>query len=601
MHPIKAHQSTTKDADTGLRLGFVDIEKNGDNLPSGVTQQTPSKIGNSSAFDFHFARPGPPLGPEAQKLMDDLREEALRIKAKLATQREEEKRLEERVDVSGRKIALPKGKVGRYSDVHMAEFKKMDSITGHASSFRAQPGRIAPAATPSLKRSQSKAKLDDKDEDGSRQKRKMEESTGRLENSAPAKRAGQNMIDDTSSARPGLGGNCTPKTMPSTPTLVRSQCKMVPSITTPTQASLARAANTKNLPTQIPTLTKSSSKSNLAAIPRGGQTRTHGMRSIDNVPRSEPKMLFSSPGRLDRFKSMLRYPSSSKKSSVAPSSIPSLVTKPVKPNLEKTLPSISTMPGLERSKSVKHVNFTPDIVTKNASLIPNSPFPIKSAIPRSAHQLKLATKAQPTDLAIVASAPAEDVHYPAVAGLHMVLDEPRAVEYPSLAGFNPLDEPPRRTPSEHDFPASVPGMFTFRSDHTIQFGDSPRGFGSSPGQSSIRQVRQSIFANNMPGTFPTSNGSNKENNAPKASYPFVPHETSNKKRRRAGSEDEGEKDVEGSPSKKQKANVPEVQMLKAPKLLDNDISATSKTPSPAKKKVLSMSRLNMLARPKHRK
>jgi len=201
MHPSKAHQSTTQEPDSGLRLGFTDINPKGGNQPSGLTQQTPSKIGISSpSFDFRYARPAPQLGPEAQRMMDELREEALRIKARLAAEREEEKR-KNGDGIGGRRIAQPKGKAGRFSDVHMAEFKKMDSIEGHASSFRAQPGRLTPA-TSSLKRSQSKAKLGDREEVSIEQGLEKSSHTERLENSAPAKRARKHISDDISSARP---------------------------------------------------------------------------------------------------------------------------------------------------------------------------------------------------------------------------------------------------------------------------------------------------------------------------------------------------------------------------------------------------------------
>jgi hypothetical protein len=76
---------------------------------------------------------------------------------------------------------------------------------------------------------------------------------------------------------------------------------------------------------------------------------------------------------------------------------------------------------------------------------------------------------------------------------------------------------------------------------------------------------------------------------------------SNKKRRRVDSDDEGEKEVEHSP-KKQKPNVPEGAMLMAPRIVAEKMAPASKIPSPAKKKnILSLSRLNMLARPKNRK
>ena len=599
MHPSKAHQSTTKQPDSGLRLGFVDIEKSGGNLPSGVAQQTPSKTGLSSTFDFQCAPPGPRLGPEAQRMMDELREEALRIKAKLAAEREEEKRTQEAGGVGGRKIAKPKGKAGRYSDVHMAEFKKMDSIAGHPSAFRAQPGRLM-QAKPSLKRSQSKAKLDDRDEIDNVQESKIQSSTERLENAAPAKRARQAMTDDASSARPVSRQDHTPKKMPSTPTLARSQSSVFASITTPTQASLARAATVKHPVTQIPTLSKSPSKPNLVGTPRV-LTKSKTASSIGSVPPSQSKSFLRSPGKLDRVKSILRYPSSSKKPSVAPSSIPSLTRSPSKPHLEKALPPVPMTPGLDRSKSTKHVNFTPDTINKNAATIPNSPSPFKSAIPRSASKFNLTAKPQAAGKTHVTQTSAMEVHYPSIVGLPSLPTASSAVEYPSLAGVRPLPEPPRQVKSAQRPPPAVPGTFNFRSDHTIEFGSSPKGFGSSPGQSSVRQVRQSIFPNTMPGAFPGSNGSNKENKGPKAPLPSVPHGMSNKKRRRVDSDDEEETELEGSPAKKQKSNVPEGDMLMAPRLVAEKMATTSKIPSPTKKKGLSLSRLNMLARPKNRK
>jgi hypothetical protein len=597
MHPSKTHQSTTKEPDSGLRLGFVDIEKAGNTMPSGVTQQTPSKAGISSTFDFKFARPGPQLGPEAQRMMDDLREEALRIKAKLAAEGEEEQRnAGEESGLGGRKIAQPKSKVGRFSDAHMAEFKKMDSIACHPSAFRAQSGRLTPAK-PSLKRSQSKAKLDDREEIEITQKIEKASSTEQPENTAPPKRARQNMMDDISSARPVSRGDQTPKTMPSTPTLARSQSNLLESITTPTQASLARAATVKQSASQIPTLSKSPSKPNLLGTSQG-LAKSATMSSIDSIPRSQSKSFLRSPGKLGRVKSILRYPSSSKKPSAVPSSIPSLTRSSSKPNLEKALPSIPTTPRFGRSKSTKQVNFTPDTVNKNAATIPNSPSPFKSAIPRSASRINHVAKAESGTQTNTAKPKGKDVQYPSVADLPSFPSQFTVVEYPSLAGVRPLPEPPRQAKSEPRPPPSVPGTFTFRSDRTIEFGTSPKRFGSSPGQSSVRQVRQSIFPNTMPGSFPGSTGSNKENKRP---LPSIPHGMSNKKRRRVDSDDEGEKEVEHSP-KKQKPNVPEGAMLMAPRIVAEKMAPASKIPSPAKKKnILSLSRLNMLARPKNRK
>jgi hypothetical protein len=587
MHPSKAHHSTTQEPDSGLRLGFADIEAAGPNQPSGVKQQTPSKI-PAATFDFRFARPAPQLGPEAQRLMDELREEALRIKVKLAAEREEEQRNDRGAlagAVGGRKIAQPKGKVGRFSDVHMAEFKKMDSIAGHPSAFRAQTGRFTPT-TASLKRSPSKAQLDDR-EGTDRNNGQTSEETERLENTAPAKRARKCVADDTSSARtiPTLDK----KAIPTTPTIPRSQSNFLASITTPTQASLARATSVKKPATQIPTLSRSPSKPNLNATPKTFP-KSATANNLESVPRSGTKSFLHSPGKLDRVKSILRYPSSSPKKPKAMSTfIPTLSRSLSKPNFDKALPPIPTTPSrIGGSKPTKHMNFTPDTVNKLAETVQHSPSPTKSGIPRSTSKTSLRAK-------YLGGAKVQtNVHYPSVADHPSLKKDATKVEYPSLAGVRPLPEAHRQSVSQPHLPPSVPGAFTFRSDHTISFGASPKGFGSSPGQASVRQVRQSILPNSMPGSFP---GANKENNEP---LPTVPHGMANKKRRRVDSDDETEEEGERSP-KKRKAAVAEGPTLMAPNL-QAEMTPKSNTPSPSKKKgVLSLSRLNMLARPKMRK
>jgi hypothetical protein len=99
----------------------------------------------------------------------------------------------------------------------------------------------------------------------------------------------------------------------------------------------------------------------------------------------------------------------------------------------------------------------------------------------------------------------------------------------------------------------------------------------------------------MPGSFP---GANKENNE---HLRAVPHGMANKKRRRVDSDDETEEESERSP-KKHRTAFTEAPMLMAPNL-QAEMTPKSNTPSPAKKKkgVLSLSRLNILARPKMRK
>ncbi|ESZ98062.1 hypothetical protein SBOR_1593 [Sclerotinia borealis F-4128] len=602
MHPSMTHKSTTQKPDSGLRHGFVDINAKGNDQPSGVQQHTPSKINISSpTFDFKFARPAPGLGPEAQRMMDELREEALRIKAKLAAEREmEQQNNPEGSHMGGRRIAQAKGKVSRYSDIHMAEFKKMDSIANHPSSFRAQPARITPTTT-ALKRTQSKAKLGDRDATHSEESSQDTGDTesGRLENTAPAKRARQRMTDDTSSLRPVSRGKTETIQMPSTP---RHKISGAPaSLTTPTQASMARAHSIKHPATQIPNLSKSPSKLNLQSTPRG-MTKAATMNNVTGSMTAPNKSMLRTPSKFDLVKSILRHPASSfntKKTETA-SAIPSIPRSASKPDLAKDFPSVPTTPiGIGRSKSMKQVGFTPETRKHDEATVAQSPSPVKCGIPRSTSKpnIKVTSSIAPRRPVLKQQVSTER------QAKDIEMSGTRAVEYPSLAGVRPLPGPPRQADPPHP-PASVPSTFTFRSDHTISFGASPRGFGASPSQATVRQVRRSIFPNTMPGSFPDGN---KENTDPPVCasskkptnlsvMPSVPHGMSNKKRRRV--ESDGEEEAR-SP-KKHKA--PEGAMLMAPRLQAEKIATSPNTTlSPAKKRGLTLSRLNMLARPKSRK
>jgi hypothetical protein len=582
MHPSKVQQSTKKE-DQGISLGFSDI---GTRRPEPLT--TPSKISMpaSSEFDFRFARPGPSLGPEAQQMMAEIREEAQRIKAELAAKKEEE-RLKNGDDnlgmLTGRKFAQPKGKASRYSDVHMAEFKKMDSIAGHPSAFRAQPGRFTPV-TKTLKRTQSKANLGDRDGNAPKSTIKPISQSSRLENEAPAKRLRQIGAQDASFARPSSrDGTSQIPSKPSTPTVPRS-ANFLDSITTPTQASLARTASAKQPGTPFPSMSRSPSK--IALTP--GLVKSATMNNVAGLARSESTHKFA-----DKMKSILRRPVASpeKPASKLPSSISSLIKSPSRPNLNKELPSAPTTPGasqLPRSKSVKHVNFTPKTIMKDVTQ--QSPTPLKSGIPRSKSFANLNSVAYPT-----LPSPSKPIEKNTEKAPQVEKSTVSTIAYPTLPKARELPPTPARQPLKVQ-PEPVPGVFTFTSGQQIKFGTPPHGFGSSPGQSSIRKVRQSIFSSKMPGSFPQ--GNNKENKAP-----AVPHGLTNKKRVRATSpdDDDVDEDQERSPKKRKGAAVAEGQMLMAPKLLAEKMAPKSKIPSPAKKGGLSLSRLKQLATPKKRK
>lgn len=634
MHPSKVHPGTMPAPSSALRLGFTDIRSKTTTAPGiGAQQSTPTKSNaTSSSFKSQFApntnaaAADSGLGTDAQRIMTEIRDEAARIKADLVAQREQE-RLEE-AHVNARKIAHPKGKASRYSAVHMADFKKMDSIENHPSAFRATPGRFTPTAgsAKGIKRSQSKANLNDNESPQIKTPAKAHsfKSTKKVQTPGKdtdltAKRTKQHVDDDASTNRPVSRDDSNiprPKT-PGKNSRGIPRAKTIANLMSPTNASLARVAPIKTpsaprsilkTPSKISlTLKKSATASNLAA-------RDVGM---EDAPAK-----VQTPSRLDRIKSMFAKHVSAtpipKPSAPRPALGASKTPAPARAQHELP-PAPLTTPG---KKITQRRDFTP--VPKHAALAQNSPSPVKMGIPRS----KTANGS---------------VNYPS---LEMVIEGPAgdAVSYPDLSGARPLPELPTKSAhttsgdaesEDQTAPRSeVPGNFTFRSNQTIRFGsDSPNGFGGHSGQSSIRQVRSSIMPP-MPGAFPftetprTTGPRGKENMPPYAQQSFDPkafsHGMSSKKRYRVEDDEEEEQReaTERAAKKMKSAAVPEGDALVAPTLASAQKARVIRSPSKIMKKSpiksiipaatasaagghkagsISMSRLAYLAQPKQRK
>ncbi|KKK12153.1 hypothetical protein ARAM_007443 [Aspergillus rambellii] len=259
MHPSKVHQSTTKKPDSGLILGFNPVKKDaqGNVVKDTPAQHTPSKVNASPAsnyygtpaFEFKFSCADSQLSDEAKHLMESVREDVARIKAQMIHEKHSDAP-SEASQITDRRIAKPKGKAGRFSDAHMAEFKKMDSIAGHASAFRATPGRFQPLVKieKTLKRKNSKAHLDEAESHSSSAKAAPKASPGPA--TPGAKRVKRDKADDISTGR-----LITPKRAISRPRAgVRS------SLMTPTRSSMARASSVSLKPprtSMIPSLTQS--------------------------------------------------------------------------------------------------------------------------------------------------------------------------------------------------------------------------------------------------------------------------------------------------------------------------------------------------------
>ncbi|OPB43058.1 hypothetical protein A0O28_0086940 [Trichoderma guizhouense] len=674
MHPSKFHP-TTAEPSSALRLGFADIEdtRRRDSSHGAGLQSTPSKVGGVPSSAFTLRVPAGTtagqlgLGAEALRVLEGLKEKAAEYKADLIANRGNDSSAAS-TDANGRTIAKPKGKSGRFSAAHMAEFKKMDSIEGHASAWRAQEGRFVPVVNPGIKRSLSKANLDTPQKNTKqtervlpatepRKRTSVMESLGRFS----AKRLGTKapISEDQGSAKdeqPSLSAKRVKKSAEDDASTTRPVSRDTMSVPRPFSSVKKPAASRIARPSLSRLM--SPTKSSIGRLTSPGKSEA-APAAVTSLPQpifklqgeaKEAKELKESKGpkELVRPKELmtlkeLKEPKESKEpkdtkvseESKEPEEAEDVTDTPMRRSVMKSVFGSSIFSPRRRSaipqpvnttaqtppassrfsnlnitrlaatqptkKSVKHVTFTPEVT--RTIFDPDSPSPHKS------NTTKKALERTEVEKALEEAKSSGDIAYPDLSSYKHLLDS--------------STEEVIKSPSP-----SVPGRFTFRSDHTIKFGNpSPSGFGASPGQSSVRHVRNSIKAtSDMPGSFPDpvspSSHPDKENTAPSPAkvLPGVPHGMANKKRHRASSnEEDADKEAADRAGKKAKSShVPEGQALMAPRLLGKSpsISASAKkvgkTPvrpivravssaSTSKKRpTLSMSRLNMLARPKNR-
>ncbi len=391
MHPKEVHQTTTKAPDSGLRLGFADISPTKTINTLAEAQNTPTKTApraslpphlTAASFDFKFASESH-LSEEARKLMNNVREDAERIKMHIIAEKgtqarkdNEAERLFGGVNATGRKIAKPQGRAGRFSDVHMAQFKKMDSIANHPSSFRAKPNFAQPTQQ-SLKRSGSKAGLDEAERprtagkgtpgkaaplfgqantSSSPQKPSQSFSieSNQPKNDAPSKRR-KSIFGEMSAGRAALKDDEDAVSRSST--LPRPKSGLPASLFTPTKASLARS-NTAKIPLASPgnvslvprwnsvkslkavdVMTSSSDGSEPSSSPpkQVGLVRSESTKSIRALP-PLPTNAFSSPAKSSNVAASKPLPA-----------IPSIASSPSKPSLSSRLPTFQGLKSILRT------------------------------------------------------------------------------------------------------------------------------------------------------------------------------------------------------------------------------------------------------------
>lgn len=607
MHPSKAQKSTTKQLDSGLILGFHPVQRDSSgnviketltsNTPSKVLSSPPSNLGTPSKFGFKFSSDDAELSEEARKLMESVREDVARIKAQMILDRGEQQRKAEAGEQTheGRRIAKPKGKAGRYSDAHMAEFKKMDSIAGHPSAFRAQPGRFTPVAK-SLKRKSSKASLDEPETKPSPSKSPLVGAIG-------AKRVKRTEIQTTTTTRQ-LGSIGTPRKMaisqPSRSTFRSS------SLMTPTRSSASRFASARPMKTSmIPSLADSS-------VSR---------QALPQTPKTEfnPRLKKSLPS-LGNLKSILRRRQPLFSDDPAKIAAGTHITAPnFNPDINlKDLPT-ANFSGIEQTPSPrKRVEFTSSTKSRRESVL---------AIPTA---IEFAPEA--------AAASTSDIVYPVLPETMTpekeVIDTPtirRVRESIPAAPYSPLSTIPaiphgipnkeRKHDSMKDQVVKFPSpafKTTFSAPSTASpFPKLPTvPHGISNEKRSRQEPGKKLEAKSTP--FFKSSSSPLRAKSPSASLLAMPHGIKNKKRQRADMSDD--EDTENIPPTANSVAERDAKRLKVSPVKLNPVSPSPiknrpiitpgrmtgnkgrvGTPGTASKKgVLSLSRLNMLSKPKFR-
>ncbi|KAF2637196.1 hypothetical protein P280DRAFT_492507 [Massarina eburnea CBS 473.64] len=565
MHPALHHPSTAKMLDEARWLGFQNMGAHtappkalGKPAGLGAGQATPSKIpaaatpnapaaskpGSSSpGFEFKFRMKSPlsGLSPKSTSILKNQREAGAAANARSLFKTDEFSALAD-MD-SKRKTAVPKGMMKRFSDVHITQFKKMDSIANHPSAFRTvqlvtTPKKSSrmdlndPSPTPKpsnklkrsqskmdlteaapkaptsiLKRTQSKAGLTEQPSripptPFKRTQSKMDLTGSSLPRAPPsmrsvpasvdgrpatqesnpfAKRVKRTEVDDAATTRPS--GSDQPEAKKTEAAKTATPARKVTS-----QTALPRLASRLMTPTKASLMRSQSvkplkSQSVAPSLLKAPSANIFSPANLSNaVKESVQSGIRKTSSSLQKIHSILRTPS--RKFTHDPTKIAAgtHMSPPPGLDLEKELKALPPVPQTVPAK--KHVVFT------------------NSTLERDTQEVDWAKSPSPMKLRAGSEVPSGAVIYPSLSGAN--------VEYPTLA-IEGKESPSRRL-TFGDSASTAPGKFSFKSDKPISFGPASTG--------TIRMVRKSNVSSMFDAkkrrldTVEETSTSDKENGAP---------------------------------------------------------------------------------------
>lgn len=617
MHPSYHQQSTTKPLDEARWLGFMPMTEpakkpqsntNDHTGASAVPQATPTRATQSAKAEAFYTPPAElklsskrkasfdaELSPEAQRIMAETREEAVKIRAKMTAAKERQEAQDQHAEqqpifgltnaIGARKIAKPRG---RFSDAHKKAFGSMDSIANHPSAFRANPTHgAAPiplddnSSTKQLKRTHSKADL------GTPQKSSLPVKTAFTPIPprdpallSPVKRLKTAVDTDPSVARSAPRGKASfqdltkPGSVPSTTKVpIKTGIPLLPSnLSTPTKASLARTQSAKSLrhKSSIPTFTKSPSLKDLEkaaspALPPASPATTntpaesHSLSklakspSIRSILRAGPTLLYSDdPAKI-----------------AAGTHIKTPTHKSLLPRIPATAPV------------KKQVDFTESTKERELSQLLSSPSSVSAA--GSSEDVK------------PAKAETADVTYPSIP------NSPVSQQTNLVPVSRPIAVPKSKVNRRQTVNPAVSAITPTGGNFTFRSGTAP-SFTAPTAASTIRRVRNSDAVTPLaavPSDRITVSKKRKLENVTEDS------ESSDKENERSVHLVETERPAKKSKTSEQKKE-PKKQAGTAAQRVERKgpmmrLPSPSKAAASPKKGGLTMARLNMLAMPKSKR
>ncbi|KAF2676124.1 hypothetical protein K458DRAFT_492665 [Lentithecium fluviatile CBS 122367] len=565
MHPAHHHASTAKPREEARWLGFQTMDPHtappkaagsaaGQATPSKApTPMTPKvKSGIASmgfpfqGFNFRVKSPVAGLSPTSSSILKGYKDGS--VADSRALFKADEFTAPEDMGAK-RKTAVPKGKMSRFSDAHMKQFKKMDSIANHPSAFRADPSRFKPVIA-SAKKSLSKLDLHATESSAKtsnilkRTQSKMDVTE--LISKMPAvglKRTQSKMdvTEPTSNIPPPTRLKRTQSKMDMTASslpLANSTVRLVPPTRDgrpPTQDGNPFAKRVKRNEGDDAATTRPLSREGKPEADKATAEATISARKITSqtaLPRLASRFMTPTKAAIARSQSVKALKSESMIPSLAkspthnlfsPTNLGNAMKDTVREGIRKTSDSVQRFRSILRTPSRKfsadpvkvaagtHLSPPPGLdLHKALPLVPQTA-PVKKHVNFTTSTLERANEDElgksPSPMKFRAGS-----EVPSGAVIYPTLRNTGNVEYPAIAEEveNKLQTSPSRRLTFGGATANTPGEFSFKSDKPINFGPASTG--------TIRMVRKSDASSLVDGKKRKLNTleetSDKENSGP---------------------------------------------------------------------------------------